>query len=423
MAGSPHRRRADCRVCGSLELETFLELGPQPLANSYPRAPADFEKEPFFPLDVCFCRRCALVQTPDIVDPTVLFRHYVYRSGVSALMLGHFREQAQSLVNELKLGAKDLVVEAASNDGTLLRCFQKLDVRTLGVEPAQNLAAEARAAGVDTLDRFFDEPTAAAIRAERGPARVVVANNVLAHVDDLVGFLRAARSLLAEDGRLVVEFPYLGELLDRLEYDTIYHEHLCYFSLSPLLVACERAGLDVVRADRVAVHGGSVRLHAAPARGGHSGEVRAQVEGERASGMLDAARFRKFAADVRAHRDLLRGLLTRLRREGRSIAAYGAPAKGNTLLNWCRIGTDLVEFTVDRNPDKVGSFTPGMHLPIRPIVALRERQPDFTLILPWNLAREIVAQEAEYERRGGAFIVPVPAPTVLEPTRTSGAPR
>lgn len=421
-ASTLHHRRDTCRVCGNAELTTFLELGPQPLANAYLRSPAEFAGEGFFPLDVCVCRKCSLVQTPNVIDPAVLFADYVYRTGMSASMNDHFRSFAKAVVDNQRLGRNDLVVEIASNDGTLLKHFQKLGVKTLGIEPAKNLAAESRAAGVDTLDLFFDSKSAAAIRAERRPARVVIANNVLAHVDDPVDFLRGARALLAENGRLVVEVPYLRDLIDHLEYDTIYHEHLCYFALAPLVYACGAAQFDVVRVDRLAVHGGSLRVHAVPARGrGHDESVQRMIDEERTAGLLDVAYFKKFATRVRAHREKLLGMLTKLHREGASIAAYGAPAKGNTLLNWCAIGSDLVEFTVDRNPGKVGCFTPGMHLPIKPVAALLERQPDYVLVLPWNLFDEIVSQQGEYARRGGQFILPVPKPKVVIPKATKGA--
>jgi SAM-dependent methyltransferase len=408
------RRRATCRVCDGGGLETFLSLGPQPLANAFLRTPADLAAERKFPLDVAFCLRCALVQTPDVIDPELLFRDYVYRSGFSSLMAGHFRGYARGLAEELRLGRDDLVVEVASNDGTLLKQFQACGVRTLGVEPARNLAAEARAAGVETVEEFFGRETGAKLRRERGPARAVVANNVLAHVDDTVDFLRGARELLADGGRLVVESPYLGELLDGLEYDTIYHEHLCYLSVAPLLHACKAAGLDVVRVDFTPVHGGSLRLHATPATGrGHSEAALALVEQERARGLLDPARYRRFAQDVAAHREALVGLLRQLRSEGKRIAAYGAPAKGNTLLNWCAIGPELVEFTVDRNPGKVGTMTPGMHLPVRPVAELAKAKPDVVLVLPWNLVDEIVAQQAELARGGTRFLVPIPAPRLV----------
>lgn len=409
-----HRRRTTCRICGGGGLATFLELGPQPLANSYPASEAECAGEPRFPLDVCFCPGCALVQTPDVIDPALLFRDYVYRTGMSAAMDDHFRRYAESVVAAQRLGAGDLVVEVASNDGTLLRHFRDLGVRTLGIEPASNLAAESRAAGIETLDLFFDEAAAATVRDRFGPARTVIANNVLAHVDDPVGFLRGARRLLGDGGRVWIEAPVLDEMVRNLEYDTIYHEHLSYFSAASLARAFGAAGLCIESLEPIPVHGGSLRVRASTTGSGTGGEVvERAIEREREAGLLDLGRFRRFAADVRAHREKLLSLLRRLESEGASIAAYGAPAKGNTLLNWCRIGTDLIDFTVDRNPGKVGRLTPGMHLPILPISALLERRPDYVLVLPWNLFDEIARQQAGWARAGGRFILPIPEPKIV----------
>ncbi len=238
---------------------------------------------------------------------------------------------------------------------------------------------------------------------------------MLAHVDDTAGFLQGARDLLADDGLVIVEVPYLGEFLERLEYDTVYHEHLCYFSISALLAIAERAGLVVTRVDRVPVHGGSIRVYAGrrEAYRSHAPAVRALAERERQEGFTDPARYDRFARDVRATRERLLALLGRLRDEGRTLAAYGAPAKGNTLLNYCRIGTDLIPYTVDKSPLKVGLYTPGMHLPVLPTSALAERRPDYVLLLAWNFAEEIIGQETAYREAGGRFILPLPEPTVV----------
>jgi hypothetical protein len=407
--------RDTCRACSARRLERFLPLGRVALANAFLRDPAEAAAEQRFPLEVYLCLECGLVQLADVIDPEVLFRDYLYVTGTSDTIAAHNRAYARAIVERVGLEPGDLVVEAASNDGSLLRCFQTHGVRVLGVEPATNIAERAVAAGVPTVNRFFEPGCAAELRAEHGPARVVVANNVLAHVDDPVGFLRAGRELIDERGRVVVEVPELRELVERLEYDTVYHEHLSYFSISSLMRVCEEAGLRITRVARFPVHGGTVRVHALPveAEPDHAPEVRALADEERADGLTSLERLRAFADEVAGQREELLAMLRRLKAEGRTVAGYGAPAKGNTLLNYCGIGTELLPYTVDKSPLKVGLFTPGSHVPVLPVETLLERQPDHVLILAWNFADEVVRQQAEYARRGGRFIVPIPRPRVL----------
>lgn len=408
-------RRTTCRVCDATALEPILSLGPTPLANAFLRSPEEFASERWYPLDLYFCAHCGLLQLLDVVDPEVLFRHYLYVTGTSTTQAAHNRAYARTMVERLGLGPDDLVVEVASNDGSLLRAFASHGVRTLGVEPAQNLATEASASGIATVSEFFTRDLAAALRAERGPARAVVANNVLAHVDDPRGFLAGCRELLADDGLIAIEVPYVGELVERVEYDTVYHEHLSYFSIGALLRLAEAVGLAAVRLDRLTVHGGSLRLSLSRSAPAHAAEVLALEEGERHAGLADAARFRRFAREVAESRGALVDLLEGLAVEGRSVAAYGAPAKGNTLLTFCGIDTRLVRYTVDRNPRKVGLYTPGSHLPVRDVAALvaGEDRPDFVLILAWNLAEEIMEQQRAYRDLGGRFIIPVPRAHVV----------
>ncbi|HEY2805811.1 MAG TPA: class I SAM-dependent methyltransferase [Gemmatimonadales bacterium] len=410
-----HHVRTRCRACGGSSLVRFLSLGLQPLANANLRDPAEARDELRFPLDLYFCEGCSLVQLVDVIDPEVLFRHYIYVTGTSETIAAHNRDYARTVVDLLNLGPDDLVVEAASNDGSLLSCFRDIGVRTLGVEPAINIAAVAQEKGVETVTEFFGEQTGAELRRSRGRARAVLGNNVLAHVDDTVGFLRGARSLIDEEGLVIVEVPHALPMLEKLEYDTVYHEHLCYFSLTALIRLFEAAGLRVVRVDRQAVHGGTIRVYGAlPSSGRRAGaEVVAMIAEEQAAGLTSLDRWHRFARDVEAQRAALLALLAELRAAGKSIAGYGAPAKGNTLLNYCGIGTDLVPYTVDRNPLKVGTWTPGTHLPVLPADTLVERQPDYVLILAWNFADEIMRQQRAYQSAGGRFIIPIPSPVVL----------
>jgi len=406
-----HHKRTSCRACEGDRLTLFLELGRQPLANAFLASSGEFATEASYPLDVYFCESCSLVQLLDVIDPEVLFGNYIYVTGISDTVARHNAGYARTVTDLLQLGPRDLVVEAASNDGSLLREFQKLGVSTLGVEPAANLAEEARQKGIETVPRFFNSDTARGLRESYGRAKAVIGNNVLAHVDDTIDFLRGARGLLDDGGMVIFEVPYLVELLDRLEYDTIYHEHLCYFSVTALQKLCESAGLGIARIDRVPIHGGSLRVYAA-ARRGHSADAAEMAAAERSAGLHSIARYRKFATDVAASREMLRNLLCRLRAEGRSIAGYGAPAKGNTLLNYCGIDTSFLPYTVDKNERKVGLRTPGMHIPVRPVSTLVEEQPHDVLILAWNFASEIMSQQHVYRARGGRFITPVPEPVV-----------
>jgi SAM-dependent methyltransferase len=387
-----------------------------PLANSFLKSPEDFAAEPFYPLNLYFCENCSLVQLLDVIDPEILFRNYIYVTGTSETMAAHNRNYAESVIESGKLEPKDLVVEIASNDGTLLNFFRLHGFRILGVEPAENISRLARENGIPTINDFFNSSCVERILMSNGPARVVLANNVLAHVDDPVEFLTGCKTLLTEDGFVVFEVPYLRELLDNLEYDTVYHEHLCYFSITTLMRLCDHVNLGIFRLDLVPVHGGSIRMFAAPGIT-HSNSVVELAREEKRLDMTQRARYESFAEQIQQHRKKLHGLLERLKSDGKTVVGYGAPAKGNTLLNYCDIGTDLVSHTVDRSPLKVGRYTPGKHLPVRAVGSLLEEQPDYVLLLAWNFAKEIMQQQEEYRKRGGRFILPLPHPEIVEAAR------
>ena len=407
-------RRVTCRGCGGAKLSQVLSLGDLPLANAFLTGDQLQEPEGRFPLEVYFCSDCALIQLLHVVNPQVLFSNYIYRTGTNKTIAQHNAALAQAAIEKTRLSSGDFIVEIASNDGSLLQCFRERGMRTLGVEPAENIAETARQCGIETLNTFFDERAAAEIIARYGAAKVVLANNVLAHVDSTVGFLSACKKVLADDGWLIVEVPYLAEMLSRLEYDTIYHEHLCYFSVTALMNIFIRAGLALERIDQVEIHGGSLRLwarHSSPS--GHATSVCRIADQELHAGLTRPEAYWEFALRVERNREQLLQLLQALRSDGKSVAGYGAPAKGNTLLCYCGIGPELLSFTVDRSPLKVGLFTPGMHIPVEPVERIFAAQPDYVLILAWNFAPEIMEFLRPYKERGGRFILPIPEPTFI----------
>ena len=403
-----------CRVCGGTRLEKMLDLGTMPLANSF-LGTEDLQKpEPSFPLEVYACADCGLLQLIHIVSPEVLFRDYIYVSTTSDTLQAHFAGLARSITGRYQLDGSSLVVEIASNDGLLLKKFRDLGVRGLGVEPAVNIAAMARRDGIETVNEFFTEALAGQISESHGLADAILGNNVLAHVNDLTGFVRGIERLLKPEGGVSIEVPYVRDLIEHKEYDTIYHEHLSYFSVAVLARLFARHGLHLYDVERVAIHGGSIRVHARKAALGTGRTERLEkvLAEEERMGLNTLGFQRRFAEEVRRTRDSLVSLLRRLKAEGKRIAGYGAPAKGNTQLNFCKIGTDLVGYTVDKSPLKQGKLTPGMHLPVHRPEKLLEDQPDYVLIIAWNFAEEIMRQQAEFRSRGGRFILPIPEPRI-----------
>jgi SAM-dependent methyltransferase len=369
--------------------------------------------EPRYPLTVLVCPACSLVQLRETVSPEVLFDDaYQYYSSYSDAWLAHCRDNALELIETRRLGAESLVVELASNDGYMLRNFIERRVPVLGIDPAPGPARAAREAGVPTREAFFGRDLARAMRGEGLAADVVLANNVLAHVPDLTGFVDGIGTLLREDGVAVIEVPYVRDLIERCEFDTIYHQHLCYFSVGALVRLFADRGLTLADVRRLPTHGGSLRLYVTR-QPGRSRMVDRLLEEERALGVDGIEYYLDFAARVRHLRTELLELLTDLKRRGQRIAAYGAAAKGTILVNAVGIGRELVDYVVDRNPHKHGRYVPGVRLPIHGPERLLEDRPDYALILPWNLRDEIVGQQAEFRRRGGRFIVPIPRPEIL----------
>lgn len=404
-----------CRSCGQSGLEVVLSLGRTPLANALLTAEQLGMTEPTYPLELAFCPNCTLFQILEAVPPEMLFRNYLYFSSFSDTVLQHAQKIAERLTQSRRLNGDSLVVEAASNDGYLLQYYHQGGIRVLGVEPAVNVARVAEhERGIPTICEFFGKSLAQKLRDEGKRADVFHAHNVLAHVADLNGFVTGISILLKDDGLALVEVPYVKDMIDRCEFDTIYHEHLCYFSLTALDRLFQRHGLIIADVERLPIHGGSLRLFAAPAAAASRGPaVWALLEQESAWGVDRRDFYEGFAQRVERLKDSLCQLLTDFVEEGNRLAAYGAAAKGSTLLNYCGIGRETLDFVVDRSTYKQGRYMPGVRLPIYLPAKLLEAMPDYVLLLTWNFAQEILEQQAEYRRRGGRFIIPVPNPQVV----------
>jgi hypothetical protein len=405
---------ATCRSCGGDRLEVFLELGDMPLPDALLAAAELDGPEPRFPLDVAFCPDCSLVQILEEVPPEQLFvDNYLYFSSFSEGLMRHSREHALNLIEQRELGPDSLVVEIASNDGYLLRNFVEADIPVLGIDPAPNQAVTAEEAGVPTLTEFFDAELATRLRAEGKRADVIIANNVMAHTPTLNSFVRGLSILLADDGVVTIENTYVKDLIDHCEFDTIYHEHFCYFSCSAVDALMRRHGLYLNAVEHFpTLQGGTLRWHVG-AREDVQPSAKAFLEAEEEIGLTNFDYYRQFGSRVQGIKRDLVELLRDLKADGKSIAAYGAAAKGSTLLNYTGVDGNLVDFVVDRNVHKHGLFMPGVHVPIHGPEQLIEQMPDYVLLLAWNYRDEVARQQEEYLARGGRFIVPVPTPAVL----------
>ena len=402
-----------CRSCGSTNLEVFLDLGITPLADRLVRADATDAEEPIFPLQTAFCRDCTLVQITETVDPEVLFADaYPYYSSFSPALLEHSRLNAEDLIGRRSLTSDSLVIELASNDGYLLKNYVAAGIPVLGIDPADGPAAAAEKIGVPTRNAFFTKALADELANAGTRADVVHGNNVLAHVADTNGFVAGIRSILKDDGVAVMEAPYLKPLIDHIEFDTIYHEHLCYFSVTALDKLFRRHGLYLNEIKHLSIHGGSLRLYVEPIER-VTDSVRDQMRIEAETGLTGPDYYRDFSTRVDGLKSKLLKMVHELKAEGKTIAAYGAAAKGATMINYVGLDADTIDFVVDRNVHKQGKLMPGMKIPIRPPEALIEDRPDVTLMLAWNFADEILAQQADYRAAGGKFIIPVPEPKLV----------
>jgi 2-polyprenyl-3-methyl-5-hydroxy-6-metoxy-1,4-benzoquinol methylase len=405
-----------CRFCGQGLVCTFVDLGMSPLCESFLSAAQLNQMEPFYPLHVYVCENCLLVQLKECVSPENIFTEYAYFSSYSDTWLQHARAYTDMIVERFNIGAQSQVVELASNDGYLLQYFMERGIPVLGIEPAANVAQAAIKKGIPTVVKFFGTRTALELAAEKGKADLVLGNNVLAHVPDLNDFVAGMKILLKPSGVITMEFPHLMRLMHENQFDTIYHEHFSYFSFATVERVFAAHGLTIFDVEELSTHGGSLRIYARHnenAQGPATQRVIDLRAREEAAGFMRLKTYLCFAKQVEETKRNLLNFLINAKQEGKSIAGYGAPGKGNTLLNYCGIRTDFIDYTVDRNPYKHGKYTPGTHIPIYDTDRLSETKPDYIFILPWNLKTEIMKQLTYVRGWGARFVVPIPAVTIL----------
>jgi cyclopropane fatty-acyl-phospholipid synthase-like methyltransferase len=409
-----HHGTSSCILCGAAEVEEFLDLGATALANQFLRADEINGTEPKYPLRVGFCHDCGHVQLTDSVPPGEMFDNYLYISSASDTLKEHLWELSDLLVRRYGLGSQDLVIDIGCNDGTLLKGFQRHDVRLLGVDPAQNLAAFTDGSGIDRYTRLFTAASAEEVVEKWGHASLITATNTFPHIQQLGDFIAGLKAALEPGGVFVIEMHYLLDMIEQVAFDTVYHEHVSYWALGPMKRLFEQHGMSIVDAERVPLHHGQLRVHVQ--RQGE-GTVQPGVDkilsGEKAAGLDRFSTYTKFAERAKKIKRDLHEALRNLAQRGERVAGYGAPAKGNTLLGFLDIGPELLPYIVDKSPLKQGLYTPGTHIPVVRPERLLADQPDYVLLLAWNFVDEIVEQQAEYQKRGGKFMVPVPEVRVL----------
>jgi SAM-dependent methyltransferase len=414
MNSSLYHRNEACRLCRSADLKLVLSLTPTPPANACVTADQLGEEQQRFPLDVACCGTCGHVQLLDIVEPSYLFRHYVYASSAAKMMVAHLQGYGRSVIERFGLGSGKFIVEVGSNDGTFLRSFKDAGLKVLGIDPAQNIAAKANKDGIETLAEFFNLDIARQVNAKYGPADIVVANHVFAHVNDMQGFVDGVRTMLSPEGVFVFEVGYLVDVFEKTTFDTIYHEHLDFHRVEPLKKFFTANGLEMFDAERSPIQGGSLRGYVG-LPGAHKIQpaLEALVDREREIGLDKVETLRKYADRVNRAGVELTTLLKGLKEQGKTIAAYGLPAKATTLMYHFGIDQNTIEYVVDDAPLKVGLYSPGMHVPVLSVDTLYQRKPDYVVLLAWNFADAIMRNHVAFTEAGGRFIVPLPNLAIL----------
>jgi len=410
-------RKNSCRLCNSKKLEDVIELSPTPPGNNFLSKKQLNEPENYYPLVVRFCQNCAHVQLADVVNPEILFQDdYKYVSGTSSAFVEHFRQYAEDVLAQFRIPAGTLVADIGSNDGTCLRFFKESGFNVLGVDPATEIAAKAAAEGIPTVADFFSESLGKELLAEYGPAHLITSHNTCAHIDDLVNLTRGVRHWLADDGLFIFEVGYLLDVYSNTWFDTMYHEHLDYHSVKPLVPFFESIDMELFSVKRVSPQGGSIRLHVQKKGGPHSADpsVKELIRLEEDIGLDKAETFRAFSDKVNTVKIALSEILRSLKAQGMCIAGYGAPTKSTTLLTHFGLGDDMLDFIVDDNPLKQGKFTPGFHIPIMGTDELYKRKPEYLVVLAWNFAEPIMEKHQKYKNIGGQFILPMPIAHIVE---------
>lgn len=409
------KRLLYCRACHNKKMHKILSLGKAPLANSFLKYNQLKNKEDFFPLNLNLCKKCGLVQLADIVDPNLMFKKYLYVSSTSKSFIEHFEKFANDVYERFDLNSNDLVIDVGSNDGILLKPFKKLGVKTLGVDPAKNVAEIAHEAGIETIVDFFNEKVAHKILQKHDKAKIITATNVFAHTNNWDEFVKSAKILLSKDGILIIEAPYLLDFIKKNLFDTVYHEHLSYISVRPLIKFFKKHKMSIFDVQKVSSHGGSIRVFLKNSKGPYKLKraVYDFMMKEKSNGLALTATYLKFSNKIENNKRKLIKLLKTLKKNGQTIIGYGAPAKGNTLLNYFGIGFELLDYIVDDSKLKQGLFTPGTHIYINSPNKLKEDGADYILILAWNFADKIIDNHSYLKKKGVKFIIPVPVPRIV----------